>query len=78
MRRVPFSMIEAAKKYDAEAVEFVFRHFEGFIIHCCQTASTGGRPFIDGDLYDHAQAALLSAISRFQFRTPPPDFKGGE
>ena len=50
MRRVPFSMIEAAKKYDADAVEFVFRHFEGYIIHCCQTASTGGRPFVDGDL----------------------------
>ncbi len=32
MRRVPFSIIEAAKRCDAEAVEFIRRHFEGYIV----------------------------------------------
>lgn len=31
MKRVPFPIIQAAKELDTEAVEFVFRHFEGFI-----------------------------------------------
>lgn len=31
MRRVPFAIIQAAKNDDAEAVEFIFRHFEGYI-----------------------------------------------
>ena len=31
MKRVPFAIIQAAKSYDSEAIEFVFRHFEGYI-----------------------------------------------
>lgn len=33
MKRVPFSIIEAAKQCDTEAVEFVRRHFAGYIVN---------------------------------------------
>lgn len=33
MKRVPFPIIEAAKKHDIEAVNFIRRHFEGYIVY---------------------------------------------
>ena len=33
MKRVPFPIIEAAKQCDAEAVEFIRRHFAGYIVN---------------------------------------------
>ena len=36
MKLVPFAVIQEAKKFDTEAVEFVFRHFAGFIASKCQ------------------------------------------
>ena len=35
MKRVPFSIIKAAKESDAEAVDFIRRHFEGYIASQC-------------------------------------------
>lgn len=77
MKRVPFPVIQAAKNFDTEAVEFVFRHFEGFIASQCLSDCTdefGTRPVVDDDLYYQAQIALFRAIDRFQFREPPDDF----
>ena len=36
MKLVPFAVIQEVKKFDTEAVEFVFRHFAGFIASKCQ------------------------------------------
>lgn len=78
MKRVPFAIIKAAKKFDAEAVEFVFRHFEGFIASQCliDCADEHGstRSCVDDDLYYQAQLALFRAIAGFHFREPPDDF----
>ena len=78
MKRVPFAIIQAAKQFDAEAVEFVLRHFEGFIASQCLTNCTdeyGERhPYVDDDLRYQAEIALFRAIAGFQFREPPDDF----
>ncbi len=78
MKRVPFSVIQAAKEFDAEAIEFVFRHFEGFIASQClinYTDEYGNiRSYVDGDLRYQAEIALFNAIAGFQFREPPGDF----
>lgn len=78
MKRVPFAIIKAAKKFDAEAVEFVFRHFEGFIASQCLIDCTdeygNTHSCVDDDLYYQAQIALFRAIAGFQFREPPDDF----
>ena len=78
MKRVPFSIIKAAKDFDAEAVEIVFRHFEGYIANqciCYYTDKQGNtQPYVDEDLRYQAEIALFSAIAGFQFREPPNDF----
>lgn len=78
MKRVPFPVIQAAKEFDAEAVEFVFRHFEGFIASQCLIDYTDEkgkiRSYVDDDLRYQAEIALFNAIAGFQFREPPDDF----
>lgn len=78
MKRVPFPVIQAAKEFDAEAVEFVFRHFEGFIASQCLINYTdeygNTRSYVDDDLRYQAEIALLNAIVGFQFMEPPSDF----
>lgn len=78
MKRVPFSIIVAAKQSDMEAIEFIRRHFEGYIANRCLTTYTdqygSTKSSVDDDLRYHADIALLSAIFTFQFRDPPPNF----
>lgn len=78
MKRVPFPVIQAAKEFDAEAVEFVFRHFEGFIASQCRIYFSDEygsvRSYVDDDLRYQAEIALFNAIAGFQFREPPDDF----
>lgn len=78
MKRVPFPIIKAAKKFDAEAIEFVFRHFEGFIASQClmDFNDEHGNTYshTDSDLRYQAEIALFRAIAGFQFREPPDDF----
>ncbi len=78
MKYIPFPIIEAAKKFDPEAVEFVLRHFEGYMIQRSLNISMdefgNTRATVDDDLYYQARLAVLSAISTFQFKEPPPDF----
>lgn len=78
MKRVPFSVIQAAKMFDTKAIQLVFQHFEGFIISqclCCYNDKYGNTcSYVDDDLHYQAIIALFSAIASFQFREPPDDF----
>lgn len=78
MKRVPFAIIQAAKEFDPEAVEFVLRHFEGFIASqsLMDYIDEYGnmRSYVDDDLRYQAEIALFRAIAGFQFREPPDDF----
>ena len=78
MKRVPFPIIQAAKEFDPEAVEFVLRHFEGFIASQALMDYTdeygNTRSFVDDDLRYQAEIALFNAIAGFHFREPPDDF----
>lgn len=77
MRRVPFSVITAAKSFDPEAVGAVFCHFENFIVSQCLSDCVdefGTHSIVDDDLYYQAQIALFRAIDCFQFREPPDSF----
>lgn len=77
MRRVPYSVIAAAKTYDPKAVITIFRHFERYIASQCLSdcaGEFGTRPVVDDDLYYQARIALFRAIDHFQFREPPDDF----
>lgn len=78
MKRVPYSVIVAAKAFDPEAVGTVFCHFEGYIASQCLIYYTdeygNTRSIVDDDLYYQAQIALFRAIDRFQFREPSDSF----
>lgn len=78
MKRVPFSVIEAAKRCDIEAVDFIRRHFEGYIAsHSLMTYTDeqgNTRSYVDDDLRYRAEAAMLSTIFSFRFLEPPEDF----
>lgn len=78
MKRVPFSIIRAAKECDIEAVDFIRRHFEGYIANRCLMtyADENGetRSYVDDDLRYRAETAMLSAIFSFRFMEPPEDF----
>ena len=78
MKLVPFAIIREAKEFDTEAIEFVFRHFEGFITSKCRRSyideQGNARSYVDDDLRYQAEIALFRAIAGFQFREPPDDF----
>lgn len=78
MKRVPYKIIKAAKTYDAEAVEFIFRHYESYIISQCRAAyeqsAQADQRNIDDDLYYRARNAVFAAISGFIFQDPSDDF----
>ena len=78
MKRVPFAIIQAAKQFDAEAIEFIFHHFEGFITSLCTSdcvdESGNMRSYVDDDLYYQARIALFRAIAGFQLKEPPEEF----
>ena len=78
MKYLPYTVIEAAKKNDSEAIEIILRHFEGYIASKCKESYEDGhgntRSFIDEDLRYLAEIALYAAILQFQFKTPPEDY----
>ena len=78
MNRVPFSVIQAAKACDSEAIDFIIRHFCGYITRQASSVSTdeygNRRSFVDDDLFYEAINAVFAAIQHFQFRQPPKDF----
>lgn len=78
MKRVPFSIIQASKEFDPEAVEFILRHFEGYIARQSSTnyidkcGNIHSR--INDDLRYQAEITIFKAIASFHFREPPDDF----
>ena len=32
MKYIPYELIEAAKNYDSEAIEYILKHFEGYTV----------------------------------------------
>lgn len=78
MKRIPFHIIKAAKEFDTEAVEIIFRHFEGYIASqciCYYTDEQGNtQSYVDEDLRYQAEIALFNAIATFQFMEPPNDY----
>ena len=78
MKRIPFSIIKAAKEFDAEAVKIILQHFEGYIVNQCVCHYTDEQghtqSYVDEDLRYQAEIALFNAIAGFQFREPPNDF----
>lgn len=78
MKTVPFAIIQAAKECDPEAVDYIRKHFEGYIASRCLTAVEDElgrvRSFVDEDLRYHAEISLFSAIFKFRFKEPPDNF----
>ena len=81
MKWVPFPIIAAAKEYDTDAVEFIHRHFEGYIVYRSLRKYSdlygNEKSFLDDERYSEAQAAMLSAIFSFDFLEPPEDYRAG-
>jgi hypothetical protein len=81
MKWVPFNIIAAAKECDTEAIEFICRHFEGYIVYRSLRKYSdlygNEKSFLDDERYSEAQTAMLSAIFSFDFREPPEDYRAG-
>jgi len=75
MKRVPFPIIEAAKQCDAEAVEFIRRHFAGYIVNSSLKHYSdqygNEKSYLDDELRYYAEIGMLSAIFTFDFIDPP-------
>ena len=80
MKTVPFAIIQAAKEYDPEAVNYIRKHFEGYIASQCLTTVEDAlgriRSSVDEDLRYQAEIGLFAAIFKFRFKKPPEDFPG--
>lgn len=78
MKRVPFLIIKAAKQCDTEAVEFIRRHFAGYIVSSSLRHYSdqygNEKSYLDDELRYHAEIGMLSAIFTFDFREPPDDY----
>lgn len=78
MKRVPFPMIQAAQSGDAEALNYIFKHFESYIASrgLVYSEDDNGRrsSYVSDDLRYLATVALSNAIFKFQLREPPEDF----
>ena len=81
MKRVPFPVISAAKEYDVEAVGFICRHFERYIVYRSLRKYSdlygNEKSFLDDELHYYAEIGMLSAIFSFDFREPPEDYRAG-
>lgn len=75
MRTIPICVLRAAKSWEPEAVEYVRKHFEGYIIAKSQVTyeDCEGRlhSYVDDDLKYCAEIAVLRALTNFKFRDPP-------
>lgn len=78
MKRVPFPMIQAAQDGDTEALNYIFKHFEGYIASrsLVYSEDDNGRrsSHVSDDLRYLATVALSNAIFKFRFREPPESF----
>jgi len=80
VKTVPFAIIQAAKEYDPEAVNYIRKHFGGYIASQCLTTIEDAlgrvRSCVDEDLRYQAEIGLFAAIFKFRFKEPPEDFPG--
>lgn len=78
MKKVPLSIIQAAQGGDTEALNYIFKHFEGYIVSHSLARYEGPdgekRSYVSDDLRYQATVALSNAIFKFQLREPPEDF----
>lgn len=78
MKRVSFPMIQAAQGGDTEALNYIFKHFEGYIasrsLIYSEDAEGKKRSYVSDDLRYLATVALFNAIFKFRFREPPESF----
>lgn len=78
MKKVPLSVIRAAQSGDAEALNYIFKHFEGYIASRCLVRYEGSDgetgSYVSDDLRYLATVALSNAIFKFQLREPPESF----
>lgn len=75
MKWVPFPVISAAKEYDAEAIEFICRHFERYIVYRSVRKYSdlygNEKSFLDDERYSEAQTASCPPFSRLTLGSPP-------
>lgn len=78
MKKVPLSIIQAAQSGDTEALNYIFKHFEGYIVSHSLARYEGPdgekRSYVSDDLRYLAIVALSNAIFKFQLREPPESF----
>lgn len=79
MKELSYSVIEAAKEGDSDAITQIFKHFEGYIASRCRVTYEDGSgrtySYVDDDLRYQAEIALYSAIIKFRFKEPPESFR---
>ncbi len=74
--KVPYKIIIAAKNGDAEAMQAIFWHYQGYIAYFSRRSGhgQGGEPitYVDEDIRERIEATLMYAIvSRFDAERPP-------
>lgn len=78
MKKVPLSVIQAAQGGDTEALNYIFKHFEGYIAsHSLvryEDPNGQAHSYASDDLRYLATVALSNAIFKFQLREPPEGF----
>lgn len=67
---LPFSDIEAATRGEAEAMERVLKHYEGYIRYLStrklRREYGSGYSGVDQDIYDRLKAKLIRAVLDFE------------
>lgn len=80
MKRIPFHIIKAAQARDEAAVQYILKHFDGYIASYSRFTYTdeSGTPHTaaNEEIRYEMQFALLEVIFSFEFRDPPDSFTG--
>lgn len=67
---LPYSVIEAATRGEAEAMERVLKHYEGYIRYLStrklRREDGSGHSGVDQDIYDRLKAKLIRAVLDFE------------
>lgn len=67
---IPFPIIKAAREGDAVAIQFILKHYEGYIAKLSTKLLTdeysNGYYFVDKDMQEKLTTALLQMILKFK------------
>jgi hypothetical protein len=67
---IPFSIIEAANSGDAIAIQYILKHYEGYIVTLATKTLTdeysNGYFFVDKEMQEQLTTALLQMILDFE------------